>query len=80
MTRIFLFGCHFCRNTHNAAKTRLPEAATLVDIMGLYNPMSYQLILPEERDCWIRTLALLTVIEPYVNPVLPIVVLYVGDS
>jgi hypothetical protein len=63
MTSVFLFGCHFCRNTHNAAKVRLREAVTLADVMGLYDPASYELVSIEEKDCRVRTVVLLTVIE-----------------
>ncbi|KAK4150172.1 hypothetical protein C8A00DRAFT_18252 [Chaetomidium leptoderma] len=63
MTSVFLFGCHFCRNTHNAAKVRLREAGALADVMGLYNPASYELVSAEEKDSRVRTVVLLTVIE-----------------
>ncbi|SPO04564.1 uncharacterized protein DNG_07249 [Cephalotrichum gorgonifer] len=63
MTSVFLFGCYFCRNAHNAAKVRLREAVALADVMGLYDPASYQLVYAEEKDCRVRTLVVLTVIE-----------------
>jgi len=63
MTSVFLFGCHFCKNTHNAAKVRLRVAAALAEVMGLYDPASYERVSADEKDCRARTLVVLTVIE-----------------
>ena len=63
LTSVFLFGCQFCRNNHNAARFRLKEAVTLGEILGLDNPQTYGDISLDERDRRLRTLLYLTFIQ-----------------
>ena len=63
MASIFLFGCHFRRDTHYAAKVRLREAEAPAAVLGLYNRASYQLVFAEEKNLGVRTVISLTVVE-----------------
>uniref|UniRef100_A0A0D2YFI6 Zn(2)-C6 fungal-type domain-containing protein n=1 Tax=Fusarium oxysporum (strain Fo5176) TaxID=660025 RepID=A0A0D2YFI6_FUSOF len=63
VTSFFLFGCHFCRGKHNAAKMRLMEALTLAEILNLHDLSSYGNVSQDEADRRLRTLTALAIVE-----------------